>query len=252
MSPGITYYYRVSAINAVATAHGADYSGPFSNTGSVITPLPTPDPDPEPAPPPVEIPATPGNALSLLTVTVANPSPAPLLFSDFGTGIQFTDIKVQYGSEYLYNQIDATTQDAFAETQTIEATSSKNLFGVRTYSISSLLNATDAGALEVAKDYLTYFYQPELRIESITVDLSNLSIEQKLSVLALEIDSYISVSFTPNGLGDPKIASGLVTGISHRITLTSHEVELRLRTERNLFILDSDSKGILNVNNLGY
>jgi hypothetical protein len=252
VSPGITYYYRVSAINAVATAHGADYSGPFSNTGSAITPLPTPDPEPEPAPPPVEIPATPGNALSLLTVTVANPSPAPLLFSDFGTGIQFTDIKVQYGSEYLYNQIDATTQDAFAETQTVEATSSKNLFGVRTYSISSLLNATDAGALEVAKDYLTYFYQPELRIESITVDLSNLSIEQKLAVLALEIDSYISVSFTPNGLGDPKIASGLVTGISHRITLTSHEVELRLRTERNLFILDSDSKGILNVNNLGF
>jgi hypothetical protein len=88
-------------------------------------------------------------------------------------------------------------------------------------------------------------------VQSITVDLSNLTIEEKLQVLALEIDSFISVSFTPNGVGDPKIASGLVTGIAHRISITTHEVELRLRNERNLFTLDSDSKGILDVNILG-
>jgi hypothetical protein len=245
----------VAAINAVATAHGSDYTGPYSNTGAAITPLPTPDPEPEPDPepptPPVVIPASPGNALSILTATVANPSPAPVLFSDFGPGIRFTQIRVQYGSEYLYNEVEATTQDSFAEIQVAEATQSKQFYGVRTYTISSLLNATDEGALEVAKDYLTYYYEPELRVEAITVDLSNLTIEQRLEILGLEIDSYISVSFTPNGVGDPKIRSGLVTGISHRITLTSHEVELRLRTERNLFILNSDSKGILNVNNLG-
>jgi hypothetical protein len=251
VTPGITFYYRVAAINAVATAHGADYSGPYSSTGSAITPLPTPDPEPEPPTPPVEIPATAGNALSLLTVTVANPSPTPLLFSDFGTGIKFTSISVQYGSEYLYNEIEATTQDSFAETQIVESPNSKKFYGVRSYSISSLLNATDAGALDVAKDYLSYYYQPELRIESITVDLSNLTIEERLQVLALEIDSNISVSFTPNGVGDPKITTGLITGVSHSIGITSHIVELRLRNERNLFILDSESKGVLDVNTLG-
>jgi hypothetical protein len=134
---------------------------------------------------------------------------------------------------------------------TTDAPQSKALYGVRSYSITNLLNSTDLGAFEVAKDYLTYYYQPELRVQSITVDLSNLTIEQKLAVLGLEIDSFITVSFTPNGVGDPKVASGLVTGIAHRITLTSHEVELRLRNERNLFTLNSDSKGILNVNTLG-
>ena len=114
-----------------------------------------------------------------------------------------------------------------------------------------MLNSDDLGAFEVAKDYLTYYYQPELRVESITVDLANLTLEQKLKVLELEIDSYISVSFTPNGIGDPKITSGLVTSISHRISLTSHEVELRIRNERTLFTLDSASKGILDVNILG-
>ena len=250
LTPGVTYFYRVAAINAVATAHGSDYTGPYSNTGSAITPLPIPDPDPTP-PTPVVIPATAGNAVSILTATVANPIPDPVLFSDFGPGIRFTQIQVQYGSENLYNEVEATTQDPFAEIQVAEAPQSKQFYGVRTYTISSLLNATDAGAFDVAKDYLTYYYEPELRVEAITVDLSNLTTEEKLQVLGLEIDDYISVSFTPNGIGDPKIQSGLVTGISHNISITSHEIQLRLRSERNLFTLDSDSKGILDVNILG-
>jgi hypothetical protein len=234
LTPGIRYYFRVAAINAVAIAHGEDYSGPYSASDDVLIPG-----------------ASPGNALSFLTATVANPDPQPLAFSDFGPGIRFTKIDVQYGSEFLYTEITAITQDDAAVLQTTDAPQSKALYGVRSYSITNLLNSTDLGAFEVAKDYLTYYYQPELRVQSITVDLSNLTIEQKLQVLGLEIDSLISVSFTPNGVGDPKVASGLVTGIAHRITLTSHEVELRLRNERNLFTLNSDSKGILNVNTLG-
>jgi hypothetical protein len=234
LTPGIRYYFRVAAINAVAIAHGTDYSGPYSAVFDVLIPG-----------------ASAGNAQSFLTATVANPDPQPVAFSDFGLGIRFTQIEVQYGSEYLYNEIEASTQDAFAEIQITDAPQSKALYGVRSYSITDLLNSTDEGAFEVAKDYLTYYYQPELRVQSITVDLSNLTIEQKLQVLGLEIDSFITVSFTPNGVGDPKVASGLVTGISHRITLTSHEVELRLRNERNLFTLNSDSKGILDVNVLG-
>ena len=234
LAPNTTFYYRVAAINAVATAHGDTYSGPYS--ASVFATIPD---------------AVAGNALSLLTATVDNPEPEPLTFTDFGPGIRFTAIDVQYGAEYLYTEIQAITQDSFAELQTTEAPQSKALYGVRTYSVSNLLNSTDLGAFEVAKDYLTYYYQPELRVQSITVDLSNLTIAEKLQVLGLEIDSFISVSFTPNGVGDPKITSGLVTGISHRISITTHEVELRLRNERNLFTLNSESKGILDVNILG-
>jgi hypothetical protein len=233
--PGTGYTYRVAAINGVAIAHGADYSGPYSERDPTTT---IPD-------------SQAGNAESLLTATVANPEPLPLVFSDFGPGIRFTDIQVQYGAEYLYTRVEATTQDDFAELQVAEAPESKARYGVRTYSVTGLLNSEDSGAFDVAKDLLTYYYQPELRLESVTVDLANLTLEQKLQVLQLEIDSYISVVFTPNGIGDPKISSGLITSISHQITLTSHKVELRLRNERTLFTLDSESKGILNVNILG-
>jgi hypothetical protein len=235
LTPGTTYHYRVAAINSVATAHGSDYSGPYSSSVEI-----TPD-----------FPASPGNAASLLTVTVANPEPVAVEFSDFGPGIRFTNIDVSYGSEFLYTEIEASTQDPGSVTQLTDAPRSKELYGVRSYALTNLLNSTDAEAFDVAKDYLTYYYEPQLRVDSITVDLSNLSLEQKIQVLNLEIDSFITISFTPNKVGDPKITAGLITGISHRITITSHEIELRLRNNRNLFILNSDSKGILNQDVLG-
>lgn len=231
---GATFYYRIAAINAVATAHGADYSGPYSVVVSETLTN-----------------AEAGNALSLLTATVDNPEPAPLEFSDSGAGIQFTQIAVQYGSEYLYNEVQATTKDSFAVPQIAEASNSKQLYGVRSYGVNSLLNTDDSGALAVARNLLTYYYEPELRVESIIVDLSNLTLQQKLQVIALEIDDYIKVTFTPNGVGDPKVSAGLVTGISHRVTLNTYEVELRLRNERKLFTTNSDNKGILNQNRLG-
>jgi hypothetical protein len=235
LTPGTKYFYRVAAINAVATSAGSDYSGPYSASVE-ITPA---------------FPASAGNAPSLLTVTVANPEPTPVEFTDAGPGIRFTKIDVSYGSEFLYNEVEGTTQDPAATLQLASAPGSKRLYGVRSYSITNLLNSTDQGALEVATDLLTYYYEPTLRVDSITVDLSNLSLEQRLQVLDLEIDDYISVSFTPNKVGDPKITAGLITGISHRITITSHEIEFRLRNERNMFILDSATKGILNQNVLG-
>jgi hypothetical protein len=235
LTPGTKYYYRVAAINSVAVAHGTDYSGPYSASVE-ITPA---------------FPASAGNAPSLLTVTVTNPEPTPVEFTDAGTGIRFTKIDVSYGSEFLYNEVEGTTQDPLSEIQIASAPGSKQLYGVRSYSITNLLNSTDQGALDVAVDLLTYYYEPTLRVDSITVDLSNLSLEERILVLDLEIDDYISVSFTPNKVGDPKITAGLITGISHRITITSHEIEFRLRNERNMFILDSETKGILNQNILG-
>jgi hypothetical protein len=233
LTPGTTYTYRVAAINDVARVAGADYSGPYATTAGLF------------------IAGAAGNLTSKLTATVANPEPNPLVFTDSGEGIRFSSISVQYGSEFLYNEVEAATQDSFAELQVASAPLSKNLYGVRTYAITNLLNSTDQGAFEVAKDYLTYFYEPQLRVDSVSVNLTSLSLEQRLQVLALEIDDYISISFTPNNIGEPKISSGLITGISHQISLTTHQVELRLRNERNLFTLNSDSKGILNVNILG-
>jgi hypothetical protein len=229
-----TYYYRVAAINAVATSAGADYSGPY--TASISQAVPN---------------AGAASRPSRVTATVANPEPSALVFTDSGPGITFSAINVQYGSEYLFTEIEASTQDSFAVIQTASAPGSTQIYGLRSLSVSGLLNSTDAGALEVARDLLTYYYEPELRVESILVNLMRLTPEDKQKVLQLDIDSYISVTFTPNQIGDPKITSGLVTGISHNITPTTHEVELNLRTERNLFTLNSESKGILDEDILG-
>jgi hypothetical protein len=232
--PGTTYYFRVAALNLVSRLNGSDYSGPYSTVASASIPG-----------------ATAGNAQSVVTVTVTDPEPNPVVFSDFGAGINFKSIDVQFGSEFLYNEIQATTQDSFAETQILDAPQSKALYGTRTYALTSLLSATDQEAALVARDYLTYYFQPQSRVQAIVVDLFTLTTEEKVQVLALEIDDFIQVNFTPNGIGDPKITDGLITGIAHRISITSHEVELRLRNQPLLFTLNSDSKGILDVNLLG-
>jgi len=232
--PGVTYFFRVAALNLVSYFAGPDYSGPYSNVFSITIPG-----------------ATAGNAQSVVTVTVTDPEPNSVRFSDFGEGIRFKSIDVQYGSEFLYNEIQATTQDSFAETQILDSVLSKQLYGTRTYSLTNLLSANDEEALAVARDYLSYYFQPQNRVQSILVDLFTLTIEEKLQVLGLEIDDFISISFTPNGIGEPKIANGLVTGISHRVSITSHEVELRLRNQLPSFTLNSDRNGILDVNILG-
>ena len=232
--PGTTYYFRVAALNLVSTLSGSDYSGPYSEVASAAIPG-----------------ATAGNAQSVLTVTVTNPEPNPVLFSDFGAGIRFKSVDVQYGSEFLYTEVQATTQDSFAETQIIDAPTFKALYGTRTYSLASLLSASDEEAFVLARNYLTYYFQPQNRIQGVVIDLLTLTVEERVRVLALELDDFVSVSFTPNGIGDPKLAEGLITSIAHRISITSHEVELRLRNQPLLFTLDSNSKGILNVNLLG-
>jgi hypothetical protein len=232
--PGTTYYFRVAALNLVSRLSGSDYSGPYSTIASASIPG-----------------AVAGNVQSVLTVTVTDPEPNPVLFSDFGAGIRFKSVDVQYGSEFLYTEVQATTQDSFAETQVIDAPTFKALYGTRTYSLASLLSASDEEAFVLARNYLTYYFQPQNRIQGVVIDLLTLTLEERVRVLALELDDFVSVSFTPNGIGDPKLAEGLITGIAHRISITSHEVELRLRNQPNLFTLDSNSKGILDVNLLG-
>jgi hypothetical protein len=234
---GQTYYYQVAAINAVAVAAGSDYSGPFSASASVA------------------IAGTAGNAQSLLVATVSNPEPEAIIFSDQPNGIPFSSVRVQYGSEYLYNKITATTQDSFATEQTVEVSASQQLYGIRSLAVSNLLNATDDGARDVAEDLLATYYEPRLRVESVEVNMRNITLDQQVAVLDLEIDDYIEVSFIPNPIqvpdGEPQITRGLLTGIRHNITTTTHVVELTLRPQLDLFVLNSDSQGILDEDILG-
>ena len=67
-------------------------------------------------------------------------------------------------------------------------------------------------------------------------------------VLLLDINSVVSVTFTPNGIGDPIEQNCVVQGIDHDIDPEMHWVTLWLSKldQSQVFILDDATYGLLN------
>lgn len=231
---GATYTYRVAAINAVALVAGSSYSGPYSGTLSIA------------------LPALIGNSTSTLT-TNASSTDAPItIFSNGESGIPFDSIEISYGSEKLYTRVSAQSIASGTVLQQVEALSSQAIYGVRSLEVSSLLNKYDADVKAVANNLLYEYYLPDLRIESISINLQVLSEAQKITLLELDLDAALQVEFTPKGIGDPIVSVGRIIGIDHEIDIVSHRITIRMQDAlNNIFSLDSNRSGYLDTNPLG-
>ena len=246
LSWSTTYYYRVAAHNIVSTTFGTSYSGPYAASVSrAVGAQPNP--------------AATGKATSTMTVTVSNPNPAPIVFSDVdGEGVPYENIEVVYGSEYLYNRITVTGRDFSADPVTVDAvtpsgSSSQSVYGIRGYDAGSdLLNANYADLTSLANRVLYKTYLPNLRVESVTVRIDKLEGEQLSDVLNIDIDSVITVYFTPNGIGSGIATTGRVIGIADDIDVENHLVTFRLQSmDSSPFVLNTQAFGVLDVNVLG-
>jgi len=233
---GATYYYRVAAHNEVSTTFGATYSGPYTASAEVTIVAP------------VE-----GNATSTLLVAVNNPNPTPVVFADDGTGIPYEEISIVYGSESLYNRVSAASIVDSTEIVTVDAPMSQDVYGLRGYDLGSdLLNDDLADVTKAANSVLYKSYEPNLRVESISVRINNLSTDLAAALLAIDIDTVVSVYFTPNGVGDQVQKLGRVIAVSHDIDVESHMVSYRLSSiDVSPFVLDSPQWGQLDANILG-
>jgi hypothetical protein len=104
-------------------------------------------------------------------------------------------------------------------------------------------------------NYLLGIYSdPELRVAELTVELAALDPAQQASVLALDIASVISVTWTPNGVAPSLTRSCIVEGIAHDITPDSHTVTLSLgdADRRSFLQLDDPIFGTLDHNVLAF
>lgn len=204
-------------------------------------------------------------------------------FADDGTGIPFQSISISYGSELLYNRV-SITRDGGTEQVKDDATS-QTAYRVRTLSQTGLLLNTDAQAEDLAEFLLSVLAEPQLRVTSLMVELAALTQAQQDQILALDITSPVSVTFTPNSVGEPTLLeteagdelvtedsidleseasdlpapisrSCVVEGISHSITAggTSHVVTLSLGDAlfTSLFILDDAEFGVLDDDVLAF
>ena len=178
-------------------------------------------------------------------------STAVKTFADDGTGIDFNNLQVVYGSEQLYNRIVITRVNGTA--QIADDTDSQNQYGISTLDQDNLLLDSDSASLDLANYLLTRYSEPEYRFEAIEIELANLSTAEQNDVLSLELTDVVRVKFTPNGIGSAIDQYALITGITHRTNSISHSVTIGLSTlDYANFILDDSVFGQLDDDRLGF
>ncbi len=172
-------------------------------------------------------------------------------FSDDGTGIGYTGVNIQYGTDLLYNQV--TISSPLAGSSVGNNLSSQALYGISGQTIDTLL-ADSSAVAALANWWVSLYGDPEYRFEALQVSLDGLQGLNLASVLGLELGDPIEVTFTPNGVGSPITRYAQVIGVSHEVRPDTYDMTLNLSAlEAYAFlILDDASFGILDSNVLGF
>lgn len=156
----------------------------------------------------------------------------------------YNQIQVVYGSELLHNRIVVTRAGGTA--QVADSLASQALYGVQTLSLDGLLLNDDTASADLADYILGRYDQPELRFSSVGFSLEEKSINDQSELLALEINDVVRIKFTPNGVGAPIDEYGVITGITHAIGISVHQITFEFGTVSDFpLILDHPTFGRL-------
>jgi hypothetical protein len=118
------------------------------------------------------------------------------VFTDEGDGIPYVNINALYGSELLFNSITATSS---AGTATATSSLSIEEYGEIDYSVETLL-AEEVELTNLADFLLDKYSQPQFRINGLEINLLDLSAEDRLKVVGLDLGDVIGIIFTPSGI----------------------------------------------------
>ncbi len=177
----------------------------------------------------------------------ATPTTASLTdFTDDGTGIPFTLTAVNYGSELLYNQAVVTSGELSAQANNDR---SQIAYGVTSVELDTLVSTS--AQLQNLADFLVQKYgDPEYRFETISVNLDTVGATYKATCLGLEIGDVVSITFTPNGIGDPIEQYGQIIRISHELEPLRHDMFISVSSlDWTFLVLDDAVFGKLDSNN---
>jgi len=174
-------------------------------------------------------------------------SGTPVYFDDTGTNVQYQDIRVSLDDTELANQVTLTRYGG--QPQTASDSASIDEYFLRSYWRSGLMMETNALALIRAGQILAYRKQNRLRIDGLTLDVSE-DPNRIEAALSLEIGDPIIV--------EKQMANG--SSINTRLTIQGHAHDIRpdrwitrLSTAHPLstaFILGSAEFGVLGTSTL--
>ena len=163
--------------------------------------------------------------------------PATVAFTDDGTGIPFSDISLEFGTETLYTNISVEYVGGTAVTTAPADTIAK--YGLIDFNVKTLL-ANETEADNVAGFYLFRYSTPIVRINGLEVRMNGLTPAQQSQVLSLELGDPVDVIFTPQGIGAAIEQVLVVDQIEHNMTPADHQMRFNFSQTLTGFILDTD------------
>jgi len=178
-------------------------------------------------------------------------TPTTVSISDTGSGIQYQNLNIIYGSELLTNKGSVTRVGATNTLNQLDQTSI-DAYGIYAYSADSYA-ASDVEAQKIINLYVASYAQPEYRFESVTINLDALTLAQQNSLLALDIHDALNITYTPSKIGSALVKLHTIIGVSQNIGIDRHDITFNLQLATNqVFTLDSDFFGVLDSNILTY
>lgn len=174
-----------------------------------------------------------------------------LTLSDDGTEIPYTEVKVNYGTELLFNRSTVTSP---AGTVRVNNTASQADYGITEYDLDVLVDTIEQTE-NLAQFIVQKYGEPELRFEGVKVSFDGLTTTQRDDLSALELGDVVLVKFTPNQVGtsDPIEQFGQVIRIDHDIRVEDHSMIIGLSgLEWNFLILDDVEFGIIGDGHLAF
>ena len=182
---------------------------------------------------------------------ISNPATSIYTFSDTGSDISYTNAVVAYDDTNLLNDVTVTRSGGTAQ-NAFDQTSIDTYFlhsGERT----GILVQSDSEALNQAKGILATRKDPEVRIDSIQLNLYD-DVNPNKPLAGVDIELLDGVTVTKTMPGSTTVTQpSLVNAIHHDITKSSWNTTL-FTSEPLLagFVLDSAISGILGEDVLSY
>jgi hypothetical protein len=185
------------------------------------------------------------------TNLISRPATSVYTFSDTGSNISYTNAEVAFDDTQILNDVTVTrsggtAQNAFNQT-------SIDTYFLHSGNRTGILVQTDAEALNQAKGILATRKDPEIRIDSIQLNLYD-DINPNKPKSGIDIELLDGITVTKTMPGSTSITQpSLVNGIHHDITKSSWNTTL-FTSEPLLagFVLDSTISGILGEDVLSY
>ena len=175
-------------------------------------------------------------SLEFLERTASQATPV-MSFADDGTGVPFSDISLEFGTESLFTQVSVEYVGGTAVATAGSAVIGN--YGLTQLTVKTLLADSDE-ADDIADFYVFRFSEPQVRFDQLEVRMNGLTDAQQLQVLDLELGDPVDIVFTPQGIGDPIERVVVVDQIEHNITPADHNVRINFSQTLTGFTLDLD------------